>query len=482
MDELMEYGMQSMDSGAKDLLAFYRERCDTFNEERKEWLERLKQLETSREGLHQVEWQNKMQKQEIAELKEELVCVQDQMLGLKETIAALESEKSLLKIQEAEDRKRIQHLLSLTQPIAEEVTFYKDCRPGHTTRYPITSDRVDIDDMPPVPSPLSMKSNVSLRGEVAPTTAYRLTFDRKAQKNLSGKCHQLTQRTKQQQQQPAVKSRVIRTVYLPSEQADTLLQRVQQLTKELDDHKAISSQRIQSLLNNIALVNAELKKEREDHQQSIDIHEKELAKAKKLLNKTTKGLLLDYLVARHNAQEAAQKAAEGISQLYRVQETLQKEKEEVKAQAQQDTQQAIREAVREEGNLNAEEFRKQTIARERDIHILKEQYAAVQETYGARIHSLQTRLTALRSRYKGLEARRNMEMEGFSRDVATLKRHIVKLESLCFGAKLTQDELRGLRVDESQIYSSNQLTSEIAHLQKRYADLATELSHQLHQN
>ncbi|KDO25858.1 hypothetical protein SPRG_08801 [Saprolegnia parasitica CBS 223.65] len=107
------------------------------------------------------------------------------------------------------------------------------------------------------------------------------------------------------------------------------------------------------------------------------------------------------------------------------------------------------------------------MARERDIHILKEQYAAVQETYGARIHSLQSRLTTLRGRYKGLENRRNMEMEGFSRDVATLKRHIVKLESLCFGAKLTQDELRGLRVDESNVFSSNQLNSELAHLQVR---------------
>jgi hypothetical protein len=38
-----------------------------------------------------------------------------------------------------------------------------------------------------------------------------------------------------------------------------------------------------------------------------------------------------------------------------------------------------------------------------------------------------------------------MEMEGFSRDIVSLKRHIVKLETLCLGAKLKQDELRSLR-------------------------------------
>ncbi|EQC25664.1 hypothetical protein, variant [Saprolegnia diclina VS20] len=467
MDEelLMGYGhgpepLVGADGDAEgSLLAFYRSRCDAFQAERKEMMDRFRDLETSREARHAVDWQNKMHKQEISELKGELTRVRDEVQGAREVIATLESDKAALKIQEAEDRKRIQHLLSLTQPIAEEVTFYKDCRPGHATRYPVL-DELPVDAF----SPLSMRSNVSLAAEAA---GYRGT------RSMSTKCYQLTHRTKQTHApstQP--KSRVIRTVYLPSEQADTLLQRVQLLTKELDDHKALSSQRIQALLNDLALVNAELKKERDEHTKQLESNGAELEKTKRLLTKATK----DYLVARHNAQDAARQAQEEIVHLYQVQTRIEKEKDLVRTQAQQETQ-AIRMSVREEGNQNAEEFRKQAMARERDIHILKEQYAAVQETYGARIHSLQSRLTTLRGRYKGLENRRNMEMEGFSRDVATLKRHIVKLESLCFGAKLTQDELRGLRVDESNVFSSNQLNSELAHLQKRYADLATELSH-----
>ncbi len=48
----------------------------------------------------------------------------------------LQAENDSLKIQEIEDRRRIQHLLALTQPVTQEVTFFRDCRPERMTRYP----------------------------------------------------------------------------------------------------------------------------------------------------------------------------------------------------------------------------------------------------------------------------------------------------------------------------------------------------------
>ena len=44
-------------------------------------------------------------------------------------------------VQELEDRKRIQHLLALTQPVTQEVTYFRDCRPHSITRatVPLTS-------------------------------------------------------------------------------------------------------------------------------------------------------------------------------------------------------------------------------------------------------------------------------------------------------------------------------------------------------
>jgi hypothetical protein len=37
-------------------------------------------------------------------------------------------------VQEVEDRKRIQHLLALTQPVSQEVTYIRECRPDKITR------------------------------------------------------------------------------------------------------------------------------------------------------------------------------------------------------------------------------------------------------------------------------------------------------------------------------------------------------------
>lgn len=55
----------------------------------------------------------------------------------KEKNLKLQAENDSLVIQEMEDRKRIQNLLALTQPVTEEVTFFRDCRPGRMTRFPV---------------------------------------------------------------------------------------------------------------------------------------------------------------------------------------------------------------------------------------------------------------------------------------------------------------------------------------------------------
>ncbi|RHY14297.1 hypothetical protein DYB25_004759 [Aphanomyces astaci] len=140
-DELFGYGstdhrtnFDKRDAAdSKDaLLDFYRARCDAFHQERKDLLERFHELDVSRESWHRTQWQNQVHKQEV-----ELARVKDSLHAAEETIAVLRAEQDSFKVQEAEDRKRIQHLLHLTHPTSEEVTFFKDCRPGHSLRSPV---------------------------------------------------------------------------------------------------------------------------------------------------------------------------------------------------------------------------------------------------------------------------------------------------------------------------------------------------------
>jgi len=48
----------------------------------------------------------------------------------------LAAENEQLKAQETEDRRRIAHLLALTRPVGEEVTFFRDCRPESLQSFP----------------------------------------------------------------------------------------------------------------------------------------------------------------------------------------------------------------------------------------------------------------------------------------------------------------------------------------------------------
>ncbi|KAG9412549.1 Coiled-coil domain-containing protein 77 [Aphanomyces cochlioides] len=450
------------------LLEFYRARCDAFQQERKEMMDRFSQLEISRETWHQTEWQNRMYAQEIVELKDEAARLRDELADAKETIASLRNQVDQAKIQEAEDRKRIQHLLYLTQPSAEEVTFIKDCRPGHASRFGLQETHLEPHEQANIHDQNArerfLRSNVSLIEEanVPGAAAGYAAF---------------TSRTKRQQEQKLSKNgtkakcRIIRTVYLPSEQADSLLLRVQLLTKELDEYKKLSEERIQDLLNNLNLMSAESKKMRQQHDEEISAKQQDVERMHRLLKTSMK----EYLVLRHKFQDSQRQVQEENARQRSLYKQLETEKEEAITKAKADTQ-AVRETLKEEGNVYAEEFRQQAVARERDIHILKEQYVAVQESYGVRIADLQSRLTKLRRRYKNLETRRNLEMEGFARDITTLKRHIVKLENLCHGTKLTQDELRSLRLEESNNLNALGLDTEIAQLQNRYADLAAEIS------
>ena len=48
----------------------------------------------------------------------------------REQVLRLYAENDRLKIRELQDRKKIQHLLSLTQPVSEETTYFLKQPPG----------------------------------------------------------------------------------------------------------------------------------------------------------------------------------------------------------------------------------------------------------------------------------------------------------------------------------------------------------------
>ncbi|RLN32326.1 hypothetical protein BBJ28_00009938 [Nothophytophthora sp. Chile5] len=454
-----EDSRKAEEEGGKDaaeLLVFYRQRCEQFHAERETTLEHLAQIETSLKKANAA----------LFQVKAELID--------------LEAQNNTLRIQEQDDRQKIQHLLTLTQPITEQVTFFRDCRPDSRTNYPIAR--------PLTPTTYPYPSTMHIASE---EMRARKKKQRQQHPHFVCRGNATSAATSSQNAPP---NKVLRTVYMPNEQTAALTKTIENLQKQLESHQKLTETRIQVLqqLNSVVLWSiadrcmlycaqtlvdgfAEEKAKLLLHQHHVEEKsnqlEKQVEKTKRVLTQTTK----DYLVLRHKSQETERLAHEELHQIKHKCKVLVTEKTELTHQVREETE-ALREVVREEGNQTVLEFRGQALARERDLHILKEQYAAMQEACTKRIQDLQVRLTKLRSRYRSLDKRRAMEMEGFTRDLAGLKRHLQKLEVMLYGRGLTSQERQVLRFDENYALDANELSDEIAALQRRLVDLSADLA------
>ncbi|GMF26918.1 unnamed protein product [Phytophthora lilii] len=401
---------------AAQLLAFYRQRCEQFHAEREQTLAHLAQ----------IEWELKTKDEEIADLEGALKKANAALFQVKAEIIDLQAENKNLKLQEQDDRQKIQHLLALTQPITEQVTFFRDCRPGTRTTYP--SGRTPTPTTYPYPSTIHIGSEDMQERRKKKQQQQSHFVVRGNAPSLSNMARTI----------PA--NKVLRTVYMPNEQTAALTKTIETLQKQLEEHQHLAETRIQALLDGFAQEKAKMLLHQQQVEEKSNQLEKEVEKTKRVLTQTTK----DYLVLRHKSQETERLAHEELFQAKQKCEVLVTEKTKLTKKVREETD-ALREVVREEGNQTVLEFRNQALSRERDLHILKEQYAAMQEACTKRIQDLQVRLTKLRSRYRSLDKRRAMEMEGFTRDLAGLKRHLQKLEVILYGRGLTAQERQVLR-------------------------------------
>ncbi|EEY54350.1 uncharacterized protein PITG_07966 [Phytophthora infestans T30-4] len=341
---------------ADELLAFYRQRCEQFHAEREQTLAHLAQIE-------------------IADLEESLKKANASLFQAKAELIDLQTENKTLKLQEQDDRQKMQHLLALTQPITEQVTFFRDCRPGTRTTYP--SGRTPTPTTYPYPSTMHIGSEEMQQEK-----------KKKQQKSgfaVRGNAPSLVNIT-----QGIPPNKVLRTIYMPNEQTAALTKTIENLQKQLESHQQLTETRIQALLDGFADERAKILL----HQQQIEDKsvqlEEQVEKTKRVLTQTTK----DYLVLRHKSQETERLAHEEIFQVKQKCENLVTEKTKLTEKVREETN-ALRQVVREEGNQTVLEFRNQAISRERDLHILKEQYAAMQEACTKRIQNLQRRLMDL---------------------------------------------------------------------------------------
>lgn len=124
------------------------------------------------------------------------------MFEERQRLLNLQAENDELKLQEIQDRQRIQQLLSMTQPLEQTITYKQDCIPSSVTAYPKPHTR---------------------NGSKQQTSSTDM---------------QQQQQQPQQQQQGSTSAavggeRILRTVFLPTQDSDFLLLKIESLQAQL---------------------------------------------------------------------------------------------------------------------------------------------------------------------------------------------------------------------------------------------------------
>lgn len=181
--------------------------------------------------LHRTKWDLRVRQEEIVELQNALSDANVHLFKEREQALRLLAENDQLKIQELEDRKKIQHLLALTKPVAQEVTFFRDCRPNKVTKFSAAG------------------AGSSGKGKLNAVYNMRHHWDCDANcaAATSGSESKKGSSVRGSKGEAGKGSRVLRTIYLPNERTESLLKQIESLQAQLEGQEKLSKATIGAL-------------------------------------------------------------------------------------------------------------------------------------------------------------------------------------------------------------------------------------------
>jgi coiled-coil domain-containing protein 77 len=413
------------------LLAFYRDRFDAFEGERAEWLSRVGAIEVAHSDLHCVKWELKVRQEEIAELQSALSDANVQLFEEREEALKLLAENDQLKLAQSEDRKRIQHLLALTEPVSEQVTFFKDCRPYLMTRKMASSQQPA-----PYHPPAAHQQQLLMAAATGKSGPGRVRGG-EVQVVPNDKLRSSSSTTATVSQvgggggSPAAQ-RVVRTIYLPNEQSEALAQRVEALDRLLADMSKASHERVAALERDRAEKDQAARRAAKAHAAEVEALELKLEQAERACRAATK----DYLDLRHATQVDNRGSMERGVALEQENADLKHQLATLADRLARETE-AVRASIAEDGERHIERFRRQVLVTEDQHNRDKARFDKEMREATDKIEALTQRCVTLEGKYRAEKQRRHFDFEGFSNDLADMRKQIRALEGAAVAHQLT---------------------------------------------
>ncbi|XP_061773773.1 coiled-coil domain-containing protein 77 isoform X2 [Nerophis ophidion] len=244
---------------SRELLEFYRNKISQFDEEQEQLLKMLERYKSMIENQDKLEGEVRQREGEIAELQNALSDMQMYLYQEREQSLRLHAENDRLKIRELEDRKRIQHLLSLVDHDDGEITYFLR-EPPHK----VTVKQKHLE---------STEENLNLRPtKLKPDTTGKAREMRFKRAKFADPCTGETLEKYKNENQ-------------------TLMLQVEALQAQLEDLTRLTKEQLQSLQDDRQIKSEEVQAERQRDEQRIAILTNKLQQTQNLLYESTKDFL-----------------------------------------------------------------------------------------------------------------------------------------------------------------------------------------------
>ena len=262
---------------SNDLLEYYRSRLTSSEVEMRDLQARIDATAATQAEQHKSRWEALKRMDEITDLQKALSDSHVYLWEERERSQKLQAENDELKIQELEDRRKIQHLLSLVDPLVQDTTYVRDAAPETVT----------------------IHRHARATTKSAPAGTHRQL----PMSNPGGGSNGGGGGTSGSGGTPGTGgigsdgTRVLRTVYLPNEQVDSLLLTVEALRTELQQQDQLSRERVAALLEDRRLRMAEERARRAAEAERAQEADATLERTQQMLNTYTR----DFLSLKHSS-------------------------------------------------------------------------------------------------------------------------------------------------------------------------------------
>jgi len=408
---------------SKELLDYYRKKIAEFDQEHDEMKAKLDAYKCTYEEQHKMEWEQRQKEDEICELQKGLSDMQVFLFQERENVLRLYAENDRLKIQELEDRKKIQHLLSLTHPTDTEITYFVKNHPSNI-----------------VQTAKEKKNKKKNPRDQSPVIGHR----ERLKYNDHGDASNKNKNNKQKQEMvPTTKDN------------ETLLLQIESLQAQLEEQTKISKEQINALLEDRKVAQDEQQIQRERDTSKIKSLADKLAKTQALLYESTK----DFLEQKY---ETRLKERKWMGERDRIMQEMDYLKEQVDINREEwerhlprhvnaGTQvmgspghgtppvrptntmiiKQLRSNLEQTQNM-AEMYREQVIGLEDELARIREENDVGKDVFKDKTEKLTKRLKLMNQRYATLEKRRGLEVEGFKNDIKMLRSRLKEVEKQLF--------------------------------------------------